>query len=147
MYDLSQDLLDVKQAAEKLSVSEKWLRPIRGGSVCNAHGGAAPQVREAAARRLENAIDRLLAALLHIAEDGKQPAAARVAAIKDALDRADFGKERSITVKVEPWLDNFEGLFVDTPDVVDGEVVEDAEALGHADRALLSRYPADRDRP
>lgn len=88
---------------------------IRGGSVCAAHGGSAPQVREAAARRLEASIDRLLSALLQIAEDKAQPAAARVAAIKDALDRASFGtRDNRLVVEVKKFEEGIEDLLVDT---------------------------------
>lgn len=105
---------------------KRWA--IRGGSVCSAHGGAAPQVREAASRRLEASIDRLLAALLQIAEDKTQPAAARVAAIKDALDRADFGtKQNKLTVELKPFERDIEGLLIDVqadaPQIVQGNVL------------------------
>lgn len=105
---------------------KRWA--LKGASVCWSHGAAAPQVREAAARRLENAIDRLLAALLHIAEDEAQPAAARVSAIRDALDRAGFGRDRTVTVKVAPWMQDIEVLLVDVVprgDIVDAELVDD----------------------
>lgn len=99
---------------------KRWA--IRGGSVCWQHGGAAPQVREAASRRLEASIDRLMAALIQIAEDKSQPAAARVAAIKDALDRANFGtRDQRLTVQVRPFEEDIEGLLLD--------ITETAEVL------------------
>lgn len=122
---------------------KRWA--IRGASVCSAHGGSAPQVREAAVRRLEGAIDRLLSALLHIVEDETQPAAARVAAIRDALDRADFGKGKEVTVKLARFEEDFAGLFIDTDDIVDAEIVEDRGQLSATDRALLNQHPANRD--
>ncbi|MGB8505547.1 HGGxSTG domain-containing protein, partial [Mycobacterium sp.] len=45
--------------------------PIRGANVCRVHGGAAPQVRAAAKRRLEQAADVLVQRLLGFALDGK----------------------------------------------------------------------------
>jgi hypothetical protein len=118
---------------------------IKGGSVCWHHGGSAPQVRQAAARRLESAIDRLLAALLHIAEDEDQPAAVRVAAIKDALDRAGFGaRDRELTINLRKFEDNIEGIFVDvvSDDIVDAQVVEDeGDPLQLVDRSDLSSPP------
>jgi hypothetical protein len=91
---------------------KRWA--IRGASVCSAHGGAAPQVREAARLRLEGSIDRLLAALVQIALDESQPAAARVAAIKDGLDRSGFGtRDNKLTVEVKPYQQDIEGLLVD----------------------------------
>lgn len=91
---------------------KRWA--IRGASVCGAHGGAAPQVREAARRRLEASVDRLLAALIQIAEDDSQPAAARVAAIKDALDRANFGtRDNTLTVELKPFEQDLDALLID----------------------------------
>lgn len=99
---------------------KRWA--IRGGSVCPAHGGAAPQVREAASRRLEASVDQLLAALVRIALDESQPAAARVAAIKDGLDRADFGtKSNKLVVELKPFEHDIDSLLVD---IVDAEVID-----------------------
>ncbi len=89
------------------------LPPIKGGVVCIKHGGSAPQVREAANRRLAAATDRLMAALLDIALDTSQPVLARLTAIKDGLDRAGVGKDRPITVELKRWERDLDGLFVD----------------------------------
>lgn len=61
---------------------------ILGGNVCGTHGGSAPQVRAKAHLRLLAASDRVAGALVAIAMDKKQPAAARVQACRDILDRA-----------------------------------------------------------
>jgi hypothetical protein len=92
-------------------------------------------VREAARRRLEGSIDRLLAALVEIALDDSQPAAARVAAIKDGLDRSGFGtRDNKLTVEIKPYEEDIAGLLVDAdydheaflravgPRIVPGEV-------------------------
>ena len=76
--------------------------PIPGGSVCAVHGGKAPQVMEAAKRRLlvgrDLAVDALLAALSSEAppcpacgrsDTDRDPAVIRAAQI--VLDRAGFG--------------------------------------------------------
>jgi len=65
----------------------RW--PIRGATVCHTHGGAAPQVKLAAARRLALLVDPALdvmTRLLGKASSAKHPdTAARVA--RDVLDR------------------------------------------------------------
>lgn len=60
---------------------------IRGHWVCNKHGGQLPSVKEAARRRLLEAVDPLMAELLKIAL-GDDDTRVRLAAIRDALDRA-----------------------------------------------------------
>ena len=63
--------------------------PIRGGTVCRKHGGAAPQVKAKAALRLATLTDpaiRALDALLKPAAAKKHPAQA-LGAAKDVLDR------------------------------------------------------------
>jgi hypothetical protein len=45
----------------------------RRGNVCRLHGGAAPQVKAAAKRRLDQAADALVAKLLGFALDGDPP--------------------------------------------------------------------------
>ena len=60
---------------------------IKGHFVCNKHGGQLPSVKEAARRRLLEAVDPLMAELLKIAL-GDDDTRVRLAAIRDALDRA-----------------------------------------------------------
>ena len=78
--------------------------PILGGSVCPTHGGSAPQVREAARRRLLAASDWLMAELLKIAKSGESEGV-RLAAVRDALDRAGFGAQQKVHVDavVSKW--------------------------------------------
>lgn len=64
----------------------KWA--VAGSNVCQTHGGSAPQVKAKARLRLLAASDPVAAALVKIALDKNQPAAARVQACKDILDRA-----------------------------------------------------------
>jgi HEAT repeat protein len=54
-----------------------------------SHGGRGPQVRKAAAERLAEMVDPLLTELFRIAQSGENDAV-RLAAIKDALDRAGY---------------------------------------------------------
>jgi|GEM_PF-4070922 len=59
---------------------------IRGGSVCQAHGGSAPQVRRAAALRLMAGVDAALNALFQDIRQ-KKDRKLRQAAYMDLLDR------------------------------------------------------------
>lgn len=72
---------------------------IKGGTVCVAHGGAAPQVKDAARRRLLEAVDPLMAELIRLALHGDSESV-RVAATKDALDRAGLGAKQVIESEV-----------------------------------------------
>lgn len=59
---------------------------ILGGTVCYIHGGAAPQTKAAALRRILALVDPALEALSEALDDPS--AAIRVSAAKDLLDRA-----------------------------------------------------------
>lgn len=61
---------------------------IHGGNVCYMHGGAAPQVRAAALKRIHSLVDPALEALAEALTD--DAAQIRVAAAKDILDRAGY---------------------------------------------------------
>lgn len=67
-------------------------RPIAGATVCRAHGGAAPQVREAARRRLLELVDPALAtihrSLTRKYKPGEHPTAVELAAAREILNRA-----------------------------------------------------------
>lgn len=64
--------------------------PIRGGAICRYHGGDAPQVKAAAARRLlEELVGPALAQLRRIVADGDVPDAVKMRAIDSILDRTE----------------------------------------------------------
>lgn len=56
--------------------------PIVGGTVCTMHGGAAPQVRAAARRRLQNQLARVACWELGLPGFGGQPDAEALAAAR-----------------------------------------------------------------
>jgi hypothetical protein len=79
----------------------------RGANVCRVHGGAAPQVIVKARERLALAADRMARELLGIAT-GAESEAVKLAAVKDALDRAGLGAKQSLELSAkppEPWED------------------------------------------
>jgi hypothetical protein len=99
-------------------------------------------VKRAARARLENAADRLARQLLGMAEDPDMAPAVKLAALRDALDRAGIGARTALDVSVElkPYEKLFDrldrsagaGVGMETgPVVVDGEVV--AEYADFAD--------------
>jgi hypothetical protein len=76
-------------------------RPIRGGTVCMKHGGAAPQVRAKAERQLQAARNELMEILLGIARNAVHPDQFR--ALTWALERAGFRAGVELSVAVRPW--------------------------------------------
>lgn len=89
---------------------------IRGATVCRTHGGAAPQVKAKARARLEMAADRMAEKLLGIATDENAPYPVKLAAIRDALDRAGVTSKTAVDVEVnlKPWEQVFESISRDT---------------------------------
>lgn len=61
---------------------------IVGGTVCRTHGGSAPQVREAARRRILGTVLKNVTTAQAIIDDPEQPAAVRARLLIDMLDRA-----------------------------------------------------------
>ena len=109
--------------------------PIAGATVCRFHGGAASHIKRTAKARLENAADRMAAMLLGIAMDENAKPEVRLAAIRDALDRAGLNPKQALDVthdmgpRYERLFDHLrrDGFGSGAPDVVDGEIVGTAE--------------------
>ncbi len=73
--------------------------PIPGCKVCKFHGGKAPQVEAAAHRRLlTELVGPALTEMRDILNDDKTPAAVKLGAIKDILDRTGFKPVTQIQV-------------------------------------------------
>ena len=70
---------------------------IKGATVCKMHGGSAPQVKDAARRRLWELIDPVLTRLFDIALKEEDPRVALVA-IRDVLDRAGLTEPKRVEV-------------------------------------------------
>jgi hypothetical protein len=69
-------------------------RPIRGGSVCVAHGGRAPQVKRKAEERIRDLVDPAISRLAKLIEDDISGVA--LAAVKDVLDRAGYSVRQRV---------------------------------------------------
>ena len=65
-------------------------RAIKGGRVCQVHGGAAPQVKRKARERFNDLVDPAINLLATVINNEEMPAPSRVAAAKDILDRAGY---------------------------------------------------------
>lgn len=76
---------------------------ILGGTVCKFHGGAAKHVRNAARVRLQNAADRMAKELLKMATDDDVSDSVKLAAIRDALDRAGLSAKTEIEFSAKPF--------------------------------------------
>lgn len=89
----SRDLVPSKRCSAKSSRTGEPCKKyaIVGGTVCDTHGGRAPQVREAARRRIESMVPDALSgieALAGISGPGSQKDEVRLRALQDILDRA-----------------------------------------------------------
>lgn len=88
----------------------------------------------------------MAALLLKIAEDKSVPHAVRLAAVKDALDRAGLTAKTAIEVELKPWEGLVTSIVSERPadgEVIDAVVLEDAsddEDPAEA-RAALSAGP------
>ena len=95
------------EATSKQSGERCKRRPIPGGHVCVMHGGAAPQVKFAADRRLLTLEDRAIVRLGELMRQREYPSTAFSAA-KYVLDRT-MGKP---TEKVDPTMKGDESEIV-----------------------------------
>ncbi len=127
----------------------------RGATVCRVHGGSAPQVKAAAKRRLERALDAATQRLLGFAFDADVRDVIALAAVNGILDRGGLTAKQALEIGVDPapWeevLSNLAGIAQITreesraarglpaapeppaldppPEVVDAEVVDGPDA-------------------
>ena len=104
---------------------------INGGRVCTHHGGNAPAVKAKARQRIEDAADRMARELLKMAVDENVSDAVKLAAIRDALDRAGLSAKTAVSVAIapKPW----EVIF---DDITSGSRAESRRRRGMPDDEL-----------
>ncbi|MGV0581928.1 hypothetical protein ABQE57_24780 [Mycolicibacterium elephantis] len=102
-----------------------------GGNVCHMHGGAAPQTRAKAQRRLQQAADALVQRLLSFALDGKVADPVALQAIRDALDRAGLNPKTGVELDVA--LKPYERILTDLPRLQGGSSAEWRRSQGIPD--------------
>ncbi len=84
--------------AKSKQSGERCKQPaIHGGTVCRFHGGAAPQVQQAAKERLAALVDPAIGRLAELIAQKEFPSTA-YAAVKDVLDRNGFKPEEKVAV-------------------------------------------------
>ena len=88
--------------------------PMLGQRTCRMHGGATKAARAKAEERLLASADRLMAQLLHIAFSGESEAN-RLAATRDALDRAGLGAKYKVEIEAT-WETIIHGIVSEVPD-------------------------------
>lgn len=74
--------------------------PIKGGSVCRTHGGAAPHVRDAARVRILMSADAAAAKLIEMIHSKKVDDRTKLLAVKDLLDRANLSGTQNVEVGI-----------------------------------------------
>ena len=116
---------------------------MNGTSVCQTHGGRAPQVKMKAKIRLEEATDKNARFLLDMAADTTIPEGVRLAAIKDALDRGGLGVRQAMDIEVtaKPYEKVFDRVMSGSPEpiIVDGEADPEVEPGSLKARLALKR--------
>lgn len=98
-------------------------KAIRGGTVCNKHGGSAPQVKAAARRRLEAMVEPAIDALRKALADDDTWAMLKAAQM--ILDRAGYMKaSRTEIVEEEARVAQIEQLFAEETGRNMGKIIE-----------------------
>jgi hypothetical protein len=96
--------------------------------VCTHHGGSAPAVKAKARQRLDAAADGMARELLKMAVDVNVSDAVKLAAIRDALDRAGLSAKTAVSLEV--GRRPFEVIF---DDIVSGSRAESRRRRGIPD--------------
>ena len=119
---------------------------MNGTTVCQTHGGRAPQVQLRAKIRLQEATDKAARWLLNMAADETIPEGVRLSAVKDVLDRGGLGARQAMDIEVtaKPFEKVFTKIVSGPRETVDGEVIEESEEYAGSLKArLLMRNQVD----
>lgn len=94
--------MDAAQCVATSKQSGKRCRraPIPGGSVCKIHGGGAPQVKAAAAKRLDELRPLALRRLEWLLEQEDYPST-MYQAVRDVLDRNDGRPAETVRMELD----------------------------------------------
>lgn len=119
--------------------------PIKGASVCRAHGGAAPQVQRKAAERIANASDIAVLQILALMQAPDTPAPVKLAAARDLLDRANVSGKTTVELEVPLWQQLLDGIVATVPE--GSELRAFAEGQGGPDPLVVEaeRVEAERE--
>lgn len=129
---------------------------MRGTTVCRKHGGTAPQTQKRARERLMEMVDPAIIQLHRILEKDTTTDADKLRAITMVLDRTGYGREAKLEVEVKPYEKLMEGIIIrrpevesaagaesEDPNIIDAEVVEDAEPTQPEPRVVDQRLDSD----
>lgn len=75
---------------------QKWA--IRGGNVCNTHGGSIGRVKRAAEERIKELVDPAIDRMRDLIESG--PDLVALAAARDVLDRAGHSARQKVDANI-----------------------------------------------
>lgn len=89
--------------------------PIRGGTVCLAHGGGRKAVIKNANERLLGAVDRATGQLIKIIEDQDTEDSDRIRAISQLLDRVGVRADAEIDTEQPGWKKVLAELYESAP--------------------------------
>ncbi|MCB8043603.1 hypothetical protein JM654_03685 [Microbacterium oxydans] len=109
--------------------------PIKGGTICKKHGGAAAHIQRKAQERLQAMIMPALVELNKILEAPSTSDGDKLRAVSMVLDRTGFGKGVTIEHKQDkPWEVTMQAIIMPmaedyttgTEDIEEAEVVEES---------------------
>jgi hypothetical protein len=120
---------------------ERCQKPaINGATVCRTHGGATRHVRAAAKRKLDDAALLMAKELLKMAQSETVSDAVKLAAIRDALDRAGLKPSTQVDVGIE--MKPYEEMVADVTGLTTMTRAESRAARGIPEPFALGRGSA-----
>lgn len=126
--------------------------PIKGGTVCKKHGGAAAHIQRKATERLQSMINPALVELNKILVAPGTSDGDKLRAVAMVLDRTGFGKGFTVEhTQDKPWEVTMQHIVMEMPEGLDSypDDIEDAEVVEEslppvADVSKLERFDGPR---